>query len=141
VPILPVDVNSRGRLACYPRGSFYPLITGPPTRNRWVTRPGFRLCSGCPPRSQAPFCPCTQRRIANPPEGTFGRLRYPLGGCRPSKTARLALSRNRSSRPLVRAPTATGWYSTGGSTQAGARASQPPTYPLQWMSGPNAKLQ
>jgi hypothetical protein len=29
------------------------------------------------------------------PEGTFGRLRYPLGGDRPSQTTRLALSRRR----------------------------------------------
>ena len=30
VPSLPVDVNSWGRLACYPRGSFYPLATALP---------------------------------------------------------------------------------------------------------------
>jgi len=141
VPILPVDVDSRGRLACYPRGNFYPLITGPSTRSQWVTRPGFRPCSACRPRSQAPFCPCTQRRIANPPEGTFGRLRYPLGGCRPSKTARLALSQDRFSRPPVRASAAEGWYSKDGSTRAGARASQPPTYPRQRMPRPNTRLQ
>ena len=28
VPNLPVDVNSWGRSACYPRGSFYPLSDG-----------------------------------------------------------------------------------------------------------------
>src|SRR6476659_9263429 len=35
-------------------------------------------------RSQAPLCPCTRRLIANQAEGTFGRLRYILGGNRPS---------------------------------------------------------
>ncbi len=92
VPSLAVDVNSWARPACYPRGSFYPLSHGPPTRNRGITKPGFRPCSACQPRSQAPLCLCTQRWVSIPPEGTFGRLRYLLGGDRPSQTARQALS-------------------------------------------------
>ena len=36
-----------------------------------------------------------QRLVPIQPEGTFGRLRYPLGGDRPSQTARLARSRAR----------------------------------------------
>ena len=43
--------------------------------------------------SQAPFCLYTLRAISDRAEGTFGRLRYALGGDRPSQTARLALSR------------------------------------------------
>ncbi len=141
VPNLPVDVDSRGRPACYPRGNFYPLIDGPSTRDHRVTRAGFRPCSTCRSRSQAGFCPCTPRRIANPPEPTFARLRYPLGGDRPSQTVRLALSLRRSSRRSVRALTRPGWYFKGGSTEAGAPASQPPTYPTQDAPRPNAKLQ
>ncbi len=76
----------------YPRGSFYPLIGGSPTSDRRVTKPRFRGCSACEPRSQAPLCLCTPRRISIPPEGTFGRLRYLLGGRRPSQTAHLTLS-------------------------------------------------
>ncbi len=53
--------------------------------------PDFRPCSACWPRSQAPFCQCTPRVISIHPEGTFGRLRYLLGGDRPSQTTRLAL--------------------------------------------------
>ena len=53
--------------------------------------PCFRTCSTCRSRSQAPFCHCTQQLIANQPEGTFGRLRYTLGGDRPSQTTRLTL--------------------------------------------------
>ena len=53
--------------------------------------PYFRTCSTCKSRSQAPFCHCTQKLIANQPEGTFGRLRYILGGDRPSQTTRLTL--------------------------------------------------
>ena len=43
-------------------------------------------------RSQAPFCLCTLRMVSIHSEGTFGRLRYALGGDRPSQTAHLALS-------------------------------------------------
>lgn len=100
-----------GRSACYPRGNFYPLIDGPSTRDHRFTRPGFRPCSACRPRSQAPFYPCALRRISVPPEGTFGRLRYLLGGDRPSQTARQALSPH----PRVRPPAAPGWYFTGAS--------------------------
>ena len=35
-----------------------------------------------------PCCPCALRPIAIRPEGTVGRLRYPLGGDRPSQTPR-----------------------------------------------------
>ncbi len=95
MPSRAVDVNSWARLACYPRGSFYPLSHGPSTRNRGITKPGFRPCSACRPRSQAPLCLCTLRRVSIPPEGTFGRLRYLLGGHRPSETAHLTLSLRR----------------------------------------------
>ena len=93
VPNLPVDVNSWGRSACYPRGSFYPLSDGPPTRYHRITKPDFRPCSTCLCRSQAPFCLCTLWTISDRPEGTFGRLRYFFGGDRPSQTAHLAMSR------------------------------------------------
>ena len=92
VPNLAVDVNSWARSACYPRGSFYPLRHRPSTRSGGITKSDFRPCSRCPARSQAPFCLCTLRVMSIHPEGTFGRLRYPLGGDRPSQTAPLALS-------------------------------------------------
>src|ERR1700682_898994 len=95
VPNLPVDVNSWGRSACYPRGSFYPLSDGPSTRYRRVTKPDFRPCSTCPSRSQAPLCLYTLRALSIRAEGTFGRLRYSLGGDRPSQTAHLTLSPRR----------------------------------------------
>ena len=95
VPNLPVDVDSWGRSACYPRGSFYPLSDGPPTRYHRITKPDFRPCSTCRSRSQAPFCLCTLRTISDRSEGTFGRLRYFLGGDRPSQTAHLTVSPDR----------------------------------------------
>ena len=93
MPNLPVDVNSWGRSACYPRGSFYPLSDGFSTQNRLITMPDFRLCPTRSSRSQAPFCHCALRMVSIHSEGTFGRLRYSLGGDRPSQTAHLTLSR------------------------------------------------
>ena len=95
MPNLPVDVNSWGRSACYPQGSFYPLSDGPSIRCRRITKPDFRPCSTCLSRSQTPFCLCTLRMISNHAEGIFGRLRYSLGGDRPSQTAYLTLSLER----------------------------------------------
>ena len=92
MPNLPVDMDSWERLACYPQGSFYPLSDGPSTRYHRITKPYFRTCSPCLARSQAPFCLYTLRAISGRAEGTFGRLRYSLGGDRPSQTARLTLS-------------------------------------------------
>ena len=57
-----------------------------------IIKPDFRPCSTCLSRSQAPFCLYTLRMISNHSEGTFGRLRYCLGGDRPSQTAHLTLS-------------------------------------------------
>src|SRR6516165_3094382 len=92
VPNLAVDVNSWARSACYPRGSFYPLSHAPSTWKRGITNPDFRPCSACPPRSQAPFYLYTLWVMSIHPEGTFGCLRYSLGGDRPSQTTCLALS-------------------------------------------------
>ena len=94
MPNLPVDVNSWGRSACYPQGSFYPLSDGPSIRCRRITKPDFRPCSTCLSRSQTPFCLCTLRMVSIHAEGIFGRLRYSLGGDRPSQTAHLTLSRH-----------------------------------------------
>src|SRR3569832_237158 len=92
VPNIPVDVDSSRRYACFPRGSFYPLSDGPSMRNHRITKPDFRPCSTCRSRSQAPLCLYTLRMISNHSDGTFGRLRYILGGDRPSQTAHLTLS-------------------------------------------------
>ncbi len=141
MPSLAVDVNSRARLACYPRGNFCPLIDDPSTRSRRVTRTGFPLCSTRRSRSQPGFCPCTLRWISNPPEPSFARLRYPLGGDRPSQTAHLALSQMCSPHTLVRTPLQRGWYPTAGSTCPGEHASSPPTYPVHAATEHNTRLQ
>ncbi|EDM70194.1 hypothetical protein RAZWK3B_00585 [Roseobacter sp. AzwK-3b] len=81
--------------ACYPRRTFYPLSDGPSTRDHRITMAVFRLCSTCQSCSQAGFCHCTQRAISDRSEPTFARLRYALGGDRPSQTTRHAGSRIR----------------------------------------------
>ncbi len=85
-------MNSWARSACYPRSSFYPLSDGTSTCYHRITKSCFRTCSTCWSRSQAPLCLCTRRMITNHAEGTFGSLRYTLGGDRPSQTTRLTRS-------------------------------------------------
>ena len=95
MPNTPVDVNSWGVSACYPRRTFYPLSDGPSTRDHRITMTDFRLCSTCRSRSQAGFCHYTQQLISDQLEPTFARLRYSLGGDRPSQTTHHAGSRTR----------------------------------------------
>src|SRR5437016_1527489 len=71
------------------------MLPGRSTRDQKVTRPDVRLCSACKPHSQAPLCLFTLRLISIQPEGTFGRLRYLLGGDRPSQTTHLTLFSSR----------------------------------------------
>ena len=92
MPNRSVDMNSWLRSACYPRRTFYPLSDGPSIQNHRITRPWFSTCSTCLSRSQPRLCPYTRRLISKQPERSFGRLRYNLGGDRPSQTTRLAVS-------------------------------------------------
>ena len=55
----------------------------------------FRLCSARRPHSQAGLCHCTPQLISDQLEPTIARLRYSLGGDRPSQTTRHAGSRPR----------------------------------------------
>ena len=68
-------------------------------RNHRITKAYFRTCSSRRSRSQAPFCLYTLRAIADRAEGTFARLRYCLGGDRPSQTTRLPRSPRRIHSP------------------------------------------
>src|SRR5215218_1684635 len=78
--------------ACYPRRTFYPLSDGPSIQNHRITKSCFRTCLTCKSRSQPGFCLYTRRLISKQPEPGFERLRYSLGGDRPSQTTRLPLS-------------------------------------------------
>jgi hypothetical protein len=55
----------------------------------------FRTCSSRRSRSQAPLCHCTRRPVSNRAEGTIARLRYSLGGDRPSQTTHQTVFRSR----------------------------------------------
>src|SRR5699024_10570073 len=61
-------------------------------RNHRITKSVFRPCSTCMSRSQAPLYLYTLGMISNHSEGTFERLRYSLGGDRPSQPVHLTLS-------------------------------------------------
>ena len=95
MPNLPVDMNSWGRSACYPRRTFYSLSDGPSTQNHRITMTYFRICSTCLSRSQASLCHCTHLLISDQHELTFARLRYSFGGDRPSQTTHHAGSSSR----------------------------------------------
>ena len=69
------------------------VCDGPSMRNHRITMTDFRPCSRCPSYSQASFCHYTQRPISDRSELTFVRLRYSLGGDRPSQTTHHTLSR------------------------------------------------
>jgi hypothetical protein len=95
VPNPAVAVDAWAGSACYPRGTFYPLSDGPSIRNRRITKADFRLCSTCLSHSQAGLCLYTLQVISKHLEPTFERLRYILGGDRPSQTTRLIVSLHR----------------------------------------------
>ena len=60
-----------------------------------ITNSDFRLCSTRRSRSQAGLYVYTHCMVSIHAEPTFERLRYILGGDRPSQTAHLTLSRSR----------------------------------------------
>ena len=57
-----------------------------------ITNSDFRLCSTRRSRSQAGLYVYTHCMVSIHAEPTFERLRYSLGGDRPSQTARLTVS-------------------------------------------------
>src|SRR6478609_10103309 len=68
----------------------------------------FRTCSTCQSRSQAPLCHYALRTISNRAEGTFARLRYSLGGDRPSQTTHLTLFPRPDNGPWLEAQNSKG---------------------------------
>ena len=84
VPNHAVDMNSWAGSACYPRGTFYPLSDTASTSQCRITSSYFRTCLTCQSHSQAPLCTYTQHLVTDQAEETFERLRYLLGGNRPS---------------------------------------------------------
>ena len=87
-------MDSWASSACYPRSTFYPLSDGPSTRDHRITMTDFRLCSTRRCHSQAGLCHCTHQAMSDRLEPTIARLRYTLGGDRPSQTTRHAGSQS-----------------------------------------------
>ncbi len=71
---------------------------------------------------------------------TFARLRYSLGGDRPSQTAHQTLS-GHPIRASVRNMNSKGWYFTSDSPQPNDHGSQSPTYPTHHYPHFNIRLQ
>ena len=109
--------------------------------DRRITKPDFRPCSTHRSRSQAPFYLYALWPIADRPEGTFGLLRYLLGGDRPSQTAHLALSAARLHGSGLELKHDKAGVSVGGSGGTGVPPSKPPSYATHDGPKPNAKLQ
>ena len=88
-----VDMDSEGISLLSPAyllSERWPFHSEPP-----ITMTVFRLCSTCQSRSQAGLCHCTLRTISDRSEPTFARLRYFLGGDRPSQTTHHTMSCSR----------------------------------------------
>ena len=75
------------------------MSDGPSIRNHRITKAYFRTCSIRRSHSQAPFYVYALRAITDRTEGTIARLRYSLGGDRPSQTTRLPRSPGRIHSP------------------------------------------
>ena len=115
MPNLPVDVDSWGRSACYPRSTFYPLSDGHSTLGRRITRAWFPTCSACWPRSQACLRSCTLEDGCRPSRADLARASVTLW----EATAPVKLPTRHGPPPRsgrgVRMPERRGWYSKGGS--------------------------
>ena len=96
MPNTPVDVDSWGVSACYPRRTFYPLSDGP---SIWNPPDHYDRLSSLlePSLSQSGWLvPLHSKHlISDQIEPTIARLRYSLGGDRPSQTTHHAGSPNR----------------------------------------------
>src|SRR3990167_4139217 len=124
------------------RPSFSPPPPGRPSmRDHRITRPDFRLCSTRRSRSQPGLCPCTLRLITNQPEPSLGRLRYRLGGGRPSQTTRLAMFLIPVRDPRLERQNYQGGISLAGSSAPERADSKPPTYSAQIVPLLTARVQ
>ena len=140
MPNLPAAVDARGRSACYPRSTFYPLSDGRSIPDRRITNAVFRPCSSDRSRSQAAFYVCA--RVARLPTGP----RVPLHSSVTlwEETAPVKLPDEHGPGPgygPVRTSVISGWYFTDGSPTAGAAGSLPPSYATQKERSASANLQ
>src|SRR5262249_28056069 len=124
---------------CYPRSTFYPLSYGPSMRDRRITNADFRPCAADGPCSQAPLYVCA--RVARLPTGPRAPWRSSVTVWEETAPVKLPDEHGPDAWTSVRTNAISGWYFTAGSARAGARASQPPSYPTQRQRSPSANLQ
>ena len=140
MPNLPAAVDARGRSACYPRSTFYPLSDDPSIRDRRITNADFRPCSTDESRSQAPLC--VYARVARLPTGPRAPLRSSVTLWEETAPVKLPDEHGPDGgHPPVRTNAHPGWYFTVGSPMAGATGSLPPSYATQNERSPSANLQ
>src|SRR5438132_11494841 len=99
---------------------FIRLATALPLATAGSLRPAFAPARLVSLAVKLPLCLCTLRTISNRAEGTFARLRYILGGDRPSQTTRLAMSSARIHGALLEIQ-----YIKGGISRLAPRRPQP----------------
>src|ERR687883_2095453 len=118
-------MDARGRSACYPRSTFYPLSDGRSIPDRRITNADFRPCSTDGSRSQAPLYVCA--RVARLPTGPRAPWRSSVTLW--EETAPVKLPDEHGPGPghgPVRTDARTGWYFTAGSPAGGAARGPPP---------------
>ena len=140
MPNLPAARDARGRSACYPRSTFYPLSYGPSMRGRRITNADFRPCSSDRTRSQAPLYVCA--RVARLPTGPRAPLHSSVTVWEETAPVKLPDEHGPGvGLTPVRTNVIPGWYFTGGSPTAGAAGSLPPSYATQKGRSASANLQ
>ena len=93
VPNSAVDMDSWAELACYPRSSFYPLISRSIECLRSVHFVLLSHLLGMYPLQSSQLMPMHYQRDVHPRLADLNKLlRYFLGGLRPTQTARQLLS-------------------------------------------------
>ena len=132
-------MDARGRSACYPRSTFYLLSDGLSIQHRRITNADFRPCSTHQSRSQAPLYVCA--RVARLPTGPRAPLHSSVTLWEETAPVKLPDEQCPAVWAAVRHDDDPGWYFTGGSTRAGARASRPPSYATQDRRLASANLQ
>ena len=90
-----VDMDSWAVSACYPRRTFYPLSDGPSTQNHRITMTDLSSLLDLSVSQSGRLMPLHSTTDFNRSEPTIARLRYSLGGDRPSQTTHHAGSQSR----------------------------------------------
>src|SRR5881227_1251700 len=102
-------MDARGRLACYPRSTFYLLSDDHSMLDRRITNADFRPCSTDGSRSQAPLYVCA--RVARLPTGPRAPLHSSVTVWEETAPVKLPDEHGPADgKSAVRASDHSGWY-------------------------------